>query len=84
MWQVHRLLKVNKEKLKEYLADELMTILNNVSSEDYATALLLLYGDKINLSKTSPIDSIILLSDGLNINEFFDFCAFIEGVNGRS
>ena len=84
MWQLHRLLKMNKDKLKEYLADELMAILDTVSSEGYGTALLLLYGDKINLAKVSPIDSLILLSDGLNANKFFDFCAIIEGVNGSS
>ena len=84
MWQLYRLLKINKEKLKENLADELETILNTVSSSDYGTALLLLYGDKINLTKTSPIDSIILLSDGLSFNKFFDFCTILEGLNGSS
>ena len=84
MWQAHKLLKMNKDKLKEYLIDELTAILDTVSPEDYGIILLLLYGDKINLSKVSPIDSLLLLLDGLKLNKFFDFCAIMEGINGSS
>jgi len=82
MWKLYKILKVNKEKLKEYLADELMTILDTVSSEDYGQVLLMLYGDTINLLEISPIDSVISLSDGLSSSGFFDFCKVMEELNG--
>lgn len=84
MWQLYKLLKINKEKLKEYLADELETILNTVSQDGYLKALSLLYNDKIEYAKITPIDSVIMLSDGLSANKFFDFCATMEGLNGSS
>ena len=84
MWQLYKLLKINKEKLKEYLADELDTILNTVSQEEYLKALSLLYNYKLEFIKLTPIDSILLLIDGLSANKFFDFCATMEGLNGSS
>lgn len=84
MWKLYKLLKINKEKLKEYLADELDTILNTVSQEAYLETLSLLYNNKIEYAKLTPIDSIILLSDGLSANKFFDFCTLMEGINGSS
>lgn len=84
MWQLYKLLKINKEKLKEYLADELDAILNTISQEEYLKALSLLYNNQLEHVKISAIDSVILLSDGLSANKFFDFCATMEGLNGSS
>lgn len=84
MWKLYKLLKVNKDKLKDYLADELQTILETVTPEGYLQSLNILYGNNIKKIKITPIDSVIMLSDGLNANGFFDFCATIEGINGSS
>jgi len=82
MWKLYKLLKVNKEKLKDYLSDELQTILETITSEGYLQSLNTLYGENIKKINITPIDSVIMLSDGLNANGFFDFCTTMEGING--
>lgn len=84
MWKLYKLLKINKEKLKEYLADELETILGTLTPEGYLQVLDILYGKDIKKISITPIDSIIMLSDGLNANKFFNFCSTMEGINGSS
>lgn len=84
MWKLYKLLKVNKEKLKEYLADELETILGTLTADGYLQALDILYDKDIKKINITPIDSVIMLSDGLNTNKFFDFCSTMEGINGSS
>jgi len=82
MWKLYKILKVNKKSLQKYLADELMAILDTISPEEYGQVLLMLYGDKINLLKVSPIDSLVYVLDGLKFIKFFEFCRIMEELNG--
>lgn len=81
MWQLYKLLEKGiKGTQKEYLIDELSDLLSSIDQENYLCSLSLLYNNKIEYKKLHPIDSIILLVDGLNLNKFFEFSNFVQGM----
>lgn len=79
MWQLYKTIK-NGIKGKEFLIDEIMEILNKLTSYEYSKSLHILYGEALDLSKMNPIDSVSLFIDGLTKNNFFDFCKFVTGI----
>lgn len=80
MWKLYQYLKLGLDTEQEFLIDEISYILEHVTKEDYLLSLSLLYDDKIEYAKLGSVDSIIMFMDGLESNNFFDFCTAIRGI----
>jgi hypothetical protein len=84
MWRLHQTLKTGIGKAQEYLIDEILEMMDGISTEDFLSAILLLY-PKIDLQKHNPVELATLFVAGLKRNEFFAFVDLTQGItNGSS
>lgn len=79
MWMLYKTLESGLEKPKEYLIDEILTMLEKISQEDFLQSLLILY-PKIVFSKLSSVEMATLFIAGLKKNDFFAFVDVVQGM----
>lgn len=83
MWKLYQTLQSGlSEKSKEYLIDELDSMLRNLSSFQFNRSLELMY-EKVDLSQ-NPVELLLLFTRGIKKNNLFDFSDFIQRLHGRS
>jgi hypothetical protein len=83
MWRLNQILKAGIGKAQEYLIDEILEMMGGISTEDFLSAILLLY-PKIDLQKHNPIELATLFVAGLKQNEFFTFIDLTQGITNGS
>lgn len=84
MWKLYKVLKDGVGNQQEYLIDEVLTLMDGISQEDFLLSILLLY-PKINLQRLNAVEFATLFVVGLKRNNFFEFVDLAQGlVNGRS
>lgn len=83
MWSLYTNLKsgLMGKNPKTYLLDEVLDVLEGIDTESFKVSLRILYRDKLNYLKQSPIDLALLLVNGLKVNNAFDFFDFIRTIS---
>jgi hypothetical protein len=79
MWELYRTLKDGIGTTQEYLIDEILSMLEKVSQEDFLRSLLILY-PKIVFTEHNPVEMTTLFVVGLKHNGFFAFTDVIQGL----
>lgn len=84
VWSLYKVLKKDKKyEQKEYLIDEIISIMEMLSQEEFLYSLEILY-PKIIFEKYHPVELATLLVDGLDKNNFFAFEDLMKGLNNGS
>lgn len=81
MWDLYRTLRHGlKGKSQEYLLDEILQMMENISVEEFKSALRKMYG---GIDSTStPVELSLLLTRGIKKNNLFAFSDFVKVISG--
>jgi hypothetical protein len=81
MWELHNLMGDGDEK--EYLIDEVSSILDRISTFELIQILQLLYTGFL-AKDYNPVEMMLMLVRGLKINRVFEFSDFVKGLSNGS
>ena len=79
MWKLYKYLQAGLGNSKEYLLEEVLSILDGISTMDFVNAVQLLYPKK-DLTKKNPVEMATMFVAGLKRNSFFSFVDLVEGL----
>lgn len=75
IWELHRTLNL-RHKSKDYLADELDEILNEIDVMTFEDSLMVMYGKGFKIDQ-SPAKLLLMFIKGIKKSEYFSFRYFI-------
>lgn len=81
MWELYKILKTDDVQ-EHFLIDEIFSMLDRISKEDFLQALLMMY-PKIDFKKYNPVEMATLFIAGLKKNDFFSFIDTVKVFNGN-
>ena len=78
MWELYILLQevLRKEK-EELMIDEVVFMMESMSTQAFKSSLRLMYGEEIDYGKKTPLELGLMFSDGISKNELFKFQDFV-------
>ena len=84
VYQLYKLLEDGiPEKDEKYLMDEVLKILEGISTHAFKQGLRILYGDEFYINK-SPIKLATMFVDGIKENNFMSFVQIMKDLRGNS
>lgn len=85
IWRLYRTLKDGLVgDTKEYLVDEIDSILDRIDTESFKSSLRQMYGEKINYLEKTPIELSLMFVRGVKQTNLLGFVDFIKALNIES
>ena len=81
MWELYLL--IGDSKKQKYLIDEIIETSKSLTEQNFRESMLLMYNNN-PMVFDDALKMVILFTDGLKHNKFFEFQEFIRVINGRS
>lgn len=84
VYQLYKLLEDGiPEKDEKYLIDEVLKILDGISTYAFKQGLRILYGDNFHINRT-PGEFAIMFIDGIKKTNFISFMQIMKDLRGNS